>query len=74
MFLAATHTDGSAAETFFLTVCLQPCNSFTSSGSEGSDDKRRRFEQMRKQHYNMKDALLKVSTCLPGWSAAGNSG
>jgi hypothetical protein len=39
---------------------LQPCTSFTSSGSEGSVDKRRRFMQMRKQHYNMRDALLKV--------------
>jgi hypothetical protein len=39
---------------------VQPCTSFTSSGSEGSADKRRRFQQMRKQHYNMRDALLKV--------------
>lgn len=41
-------------------VHMQPCNSFTSSGSEGSADKRRRFELMRRQHYNMRDALVKV--------------
>jgi Protein phosphatase inhibitor 2 (IPP-2) len=35
----------------------QPCTSFTSSGSEGSVDKRRRFEARRKQHYNMRVAL-----------------
>eukprot|EP00879_Flechtneria_rotunda_P005809 GHRR01006113.1.p1 GENE.GHRR01006113.1~~GHRR01006113.1.p1 ORF type:complete len:242 (+),score=81.94 GHRR01006113.1:180-905(+) len=42
-----------------------PCHSFTSSGSEGhtgswgSDaaEKKRRFAEMRKQHYNMKQAL-----------------
>jgi hypothetical protein len=52
----------------FVDVCpccrcrclLQPCTSFTSSGSERSGDKRQRFQQMRKQHYNMRDAMLKV--------------
>ena len=43
-----------------LAAHLQPCTSFTSSGSQGSADKRQKFEMMRKQHYNMKDALLKV--------------
>jgi hypothetical protein len=43
-------------------IDLQPCYSFTSSGSEGagSIEKKRRFQQMRKQHYNMKAALQKV--------------
>jgi hypothetical protein len=38
---------------------LQPCTSGFSSGSEGGE-KRRKFEQMRKQHYNMRDALVQV--------------
>lgn len=41
----------------------QPSTSFTSSGSEGgpeSAEKKRHFEEMRKQHYDMKQALQQV--------------
>jgi hypothetical protein len=45
-----------------LPCCCQPCASFNSSGDEGpgSADKKQRFEAMRKQHYNMKQALQQV--------------
>lgn len=51
-----------------LLPLLQPCTSFTSSGSERSGDKRQRFQQMRKQHYNMKEAMLKVWLSLGFWA------
>eukprot|EP00775_Hariotina_reticulata_P003965 gene3965-4218_t len=44
----------------------EPSYSCTSSGSEGagSMEKKRRFQQMRRQHYNMKAALQKAKQLL----------
>ncbi|WIA18307.1 hypothetical protein OEZ85_009772 [Tetradesmus obliquus] len=44
----------------------EPCASFNSSGSDGpvSADKKQRFEAMRKQHYNMKQALQQAKQLL----------
>jgi hypothetical protein len=57
---------------FRIPWCRQPCASFNSSGSEGpgSADKKRRFEAMRKQHYNMKQALQQVRMLVAAAAAA----
>lgn len=62
----ADAADGAAGDGTVGDKRTEPCASWNSSGSEGpgSADKKRRFEAMRKQHYNMKQALQQAKQLL----------